>query len=225
MQLNNLDVILIILTLLSMVISLVRGLVKEVLSIIGWVLASIFIFYLLPYLTPLVKHYVASSTTAMFVAALVLLIIFYIMWFFATFKMLKTLRKSKLSGLDRGLGLVFGALRAFLLVILFHILLSTMLPEDAKNPFFADSKYFAVAGDFSEPIKNLIPQETLEKLSEKAKVKRASDKEDSASLFEKLAEPRIKKISEEPQNNEEEGYDKAETKSLDRLIETEVEEP
>ena len=59
-QLNNLDVILIILTLLSMAISLARGLVKEVLSIIGWTMAAIFIFYLLPYLTPLTKNYVAA---------------------------------------------------------------------------------------------------------------------------------------------------------------------
>ena len=42
-QLNNLDVVLIILTLLSMLISWSRGLVKEVLSIIGWILVSIFI--------------------------------------------------------------------------------------------------------------------------------------------------------------------------------------
>ena len=56
-QLNNLDVILIVFTILSMVISLTRGLVKEVLSIIGWVLVSIFIFYLLPHLTPFVKDF------------------------------------------------------------------------------------------------------------------------------------------------------------------------
>ena len=222
-QLNNLDVILIILTILSMVISLARGLVKEVLSIIGWILVSIFIFYLLPYLTPLTKNYVESAMTATFVAALILLVVFYVLWFLATFKMLKKLRKSKLSGLDRGLGLIFGALRAFLLVVLFHILLTTLLPNEADAPFFVKSKYFEIAGDFSEPIKSLIPQETLEGIKEKSKVRSSKDKNSSKELFEKLAEPKIKQPAEKEQKNEPQGYDNTETKSLDRLIETEVE--
>lgn len=222
-QLNNLDVILIILTLLSMAISLGRGLVKEVLSIIGWVLAAAFIFYLLPYLAPFMKKFVASPMMASFVSALILLVLFYGLWFLATFKLLKKLRKSKMSGLDRGLGLIFGALRVFLLVILFHILLQSFLPEEAKKPFFADSGYYRLAGDFAEPIKNLMPKETIEKIKQKAEAQNLMGKETSEDLFKKLAEPRLEKTAGDVQKDEAQGYDKSETKSLDRLIENAAE--
>ena len=244
-QLNNLDVILIILTLLSMIVSWSRGLVKEVLSIIGWILASVFIFYLLPYFTPFVKTYVAGSLMASFVGALILLIVFYILWFLATFKLLKTLRKSKLNSVDRTLGVFFGALRIFLLVILFNILLDAMLPEINQKPIFEQSHYYQAASAFSEPIKNMIPKETIEKIKEKSKIKSKKQTDNSDELFEKLSKPQTKKIekgkdekkSEDKQKEKDEktpkadekskestqGYSGAEIQSLDRLIETTVE--
>ncbi len=222
-QLNNLDVILIILTLLSMAISLGRGLVKEVLSIIGWILAALFIFYLLPYLTPLTKNYVASSMMASFVSALILLVVFYIAWFLLTFKFIKSLRKSKLSTLDRVLGLIFGALRAFLLVVLFHVLLQSMLPDEEKNSFFTESRYYQTAASFAEPIKNLIPKETLEKIKQKSEGTRANIQKNPDELFKKLAEPQVEKVGAQKQEKEPEGYNKSETKSLDRLIENTAE--
>lgn len=223
-QLNNLDVILIIVTLLSMVIAFARGLVKEVLSVIGWVLSAIFIFYLLPYLTPMIKNYVESPMMATFVSALVLLVLFYILWFLATFKMLKKLRKSKLSGLDRGLGLIFGFLRAFLLVVLFEILLETLVPTEIKNPIFADSRYFKTASTFAEPLKTLIPEETLNQLKEKSSARSSQLKEDPEALFKELAEPKTKKVNKEEDAPQEEGYDKQEIQSLDRLVENTAEE-
>ena len=223
-QLNNLDVILIIVTILSMLIAFARGLIKEVLSIIGWVLSAIFIFYLLPYLTPLIKNYVASSMMASFVSALILLVVFYIIWFLLTFKMLKKLRKSKLSGLDRGLGLIFGFLRAFLLVILFEILMETLVPTELKNPIFADSRYFKSASTFAEPLKTLIPEETLNQLKEKSSAKKSKLKENPEALFKELAEPKIKKADENKTEEKQEGYNKQEIQSLDRLVENTAED-
>lgn len=222
-QLNNLDVVLIILTLLSMLISWSRGLVKEVLSIIGWILVSIFIFYLLPYLTPLMKNYVASSMMASFVSALILLVVFYILWFLLTFKMLKSLRKSKLSSLDRGLGIIFGALRAFLLVVLFSILLNTMLPDAAENAFFADSHYFKTASTFAEPLESLIPEETLKEIKAKSTGTSAKIKDNPEELFKQLAEPKTAKIETPKEEPKAEGYDKQEIQNLDRLIENTAE--
>ena len=222
-QLNNLDVILIIVTIVSMLIAFSRGLIKEVLSIIGWIISAIFIFYLLPYLTPLMKNYVASPMMASFVSALILLVVSYILWFLLTFKLLKKLRKSKLSGLDRGLGLIFGFLRAFLLVILFDILMETLVPTELKNPIFADSRYFKAASTFAEPIKTLIPEETLNQLKEKSSVRTSKLKENPEALFKELAEPKIKNADKAEQPAQQEGYDKQEIQSLDRLIENTAE--
>lgn len=235
-QLNNLDVILIILTLLSMLVSWSRGLVKEVLSIIGWILASVFVFYLLPYFTPFIKTYIAGSLMTVFVSVLILLTVFYILWFLTTFKLLKTLRKSKLSSLDRTLGVLFGALRIFLLVILFNLFLEAMLPEMSKNEIFEQSRYYQFASEFSEPIQKMIPEKTIEKLKEKSKETNEKLKENPDELFKKLVEPQTKKIEKEDnkdtkkedknkdsEKEEFEGYNGAEIQSLDRLIETTIE--
>lgn len=53
---NNVDVIILIIVGISALIALNRGLVKEVLSIIGWVLATVSIIYLLPVLNPSSKN-------------------------------------------------------------------------------------------------------------------------------------------------------------------------
>lgn len=250
--LNNLDVIILIITAISALIALCRGFVKEVLSIVGWVLAAIAVFYLLPVLTPLAQKYIASTMMASIVTALLILIIFYVVWLLSTDKMIGKVRTSKLSALDRMLGLLFGVLRACLLVILFNILMTWMLPEESESEFFADSRYFTYAGEFADPLKELIPQSTIDLIRDKSaevglgskpeedeteEKDSSTDKEEITEeekekaeideLFEKLAQPKIEKIetnkAEEDDKEEFVGYKEEETDNLDRLIETTVE--
>ena len=159
-SLNNLDVVILVITAISALIALYRGLVKEVLSIIGWILASILIFYLLPILTPVAKNYIENTIMASIVTTLVILIVFYIIWLFSTDALIGKVRSSKLSKLDRMLGLLFGVIRACLIVILFNILISWVLPEEVDDGIFKESKYFTLAGEFAKPIELLIPDET-----------------------------------------------------------------
>ena len=127
-QLNNLDIIILFVIGISALIALSRGLVKEVLSIIGWVLGTIAVIYILPVLTPFAKSYIETGWLAGVVTALFILILFLIVWILFTGKIVGSIRRSKLSGLDRMLGLFFGIARACLLVILFYILISWMIP-------------------------------------------------------------------------------------------------
>ena len=97
-----------------------------------------------------------------------------------------------------------------------------MLVDEAKKPFFAESRYFTLAGDFSEPLKKLIPEETLNQIKEKSTGKASKLTENPEALFKELAEPKTAKIKTE--NNEQaEGYDKQEIQSLDRLVENTAE--
>lgn len=234
--LNNLDVVILIITAISAFIALCRGLVKEVLSIVGWILASISVIYLLPILTPFAKNYIASSIMASIVTSLAILIVFYIIWLFGTDALIGKVRSSKLSKLDRVLGLLFGVVRACLLVILFNILVSWVLPEETNEGMFKESRYFTLAGEFAKPIEALIPEETKDLI----KIKKDDDKDTKKKdkkivkedvkekekqkaineLFEKLASPKIEKaISEESF----EGYKENLTDNLDRLIDATIE--
>ncbi len=244
---NNIDIIILILVGLSALIALSRGLVKEVLSIIGWVLATISIIYLLPIFEPVIDEYLISGWMASIVGAIIILIVFMLIWYFATNGLIKDIRKSRLSTADRVLGLFFGIARAFLLVILFYIMIGWIMPPKTQPKVLQDSKYFQLAGTFAKPIEDLIPEETLSEIRERAKNWSEQDKlkkedkkdnkdkknrskpgDEAAELFEKLARPQIKKAIEEAKNgqeneNKDEGYNNNERENLDRLIENTIE--
>lgn len=230
-QLNNLDVIILIIVGISALIALSRGLVKEVLSIIGWVLGTAAIIYMLPILTPIASLYIKSGLMAGVVTSIFILISFLIFWILLTSKVVGKVRSSKLSNLDRMLGLFFGIVRAALLVVLFNILINWMIPKDKQAEVLKESKYFNIAESFAKPIEDLIPESTLNLIKDKAKQsqiveeneeRKLEKQRENDELFEKLAQPQIKKVKKEIVEKVKEnfdGYKETERDNLDRLIE------
>lgn len=237
MQLNNLDVIILIVIFISALIALNRGLIKEVLSIIGWFLGIASVVYVLPIINPLAQKFIASETMAGVASSVFILVVFFIFWILLTSNLISKIRSSKLSSMDRVLGLFFGVIRAFLLVILFYIMVSWIMPISEQPEIFKQSKYFQLAGTFAEPIEKLIPQDTLKSINQKtSKVmedgKKLSNEEDKEkvseekpipseidNLFEKLSQPQIEKKSSEEGKSENKSYNQSEKQNLERLIE------
>ena len=247
-QLNNMDIAILVIVGISALIALGRGLVKEVLSIVGWVLAGAAVIYLLPVLNPFTLKYIESGWMAGIATAALILIVFMIVWIYATAGVVGKIRTSKLSGLDRLLGLFFGIVRAFLLIVLMYILISWMMPVKSQPDLLKKSKYFQIAGNFAEPIEKLIPKDTLDAIKEKtsevgltgddddepaaeqkpAEAEKDKDKSDVDALFEKLAQPQIEKMREDRKKLQKikedfEGYNAYERDNLNRLIENTVE--
>lgn len=236
---NNLDLCILIIVAISALIALNRGLVKEVLSIIGWVLSVVVIVFMLPIVQPLVQVYVKDDTMAMVASSIGIFLVFFIIWLMLTSAIVDKIRSSKLSSLDRMLGLFFGVVRACILVILFNIMVGWIIPAEDQPEMFKDSKYFQLAGSFAEPIEKLIPkdkfiteEEKSDKKDEKKNKKDKEDKKDSAisedmdKLFDKLVQPKVEKKSDKDKDSKEKssaGYNKTEQNSLDRLIEMNVE--
>ena len=247
-DMNNLDVIILIIVGISALIAYSRGLIKEVLSIVGWILGCIAVIYLLPILNPITMEYVKNGTFAGVLTAVAILILFLVCWVLFTAKIVGKVRTSKLGGLDRMLGLFFGIARACLLIILCYILIGWVVPPEKQSPILQESKYYTLAGTFADPIENLIPEETLEKIKnssflstpkkekaseektiEENKVKekahkiekeKEQEKTEQEELFNKLTQPKIKKKNPTQKAKENfDGYKKNERADLDRLIE------
>ncbi|MBE6443993.1 MAG: CvpA family protein [Alphaproteobacteria bacterium] len=228
-ELNNLDIIILFVIAISSLIALNRGLIKEVLSIVGWVLATMSIIYLLPICLPFTKKFVSSGIVAGILTALCIFILFFIIWIYSTSAVIGKIRTSKLNGLDRLLGLFFGIMRAFLLVVLFNIMVNWIIPEDKQSEILTESKYFKLAGSFAKPIEDLIPEETIKLIKERTTNIDNGDKElseekndETIELFEKLAQPKIKKTIQKSGEKEEniQGYKESERENLNRLIDT-----
>lgn len=222
-NLNNLDIIILAIVVISALIALNRGLMKEVLSIVGWVLVTFLIIWLLPLCMPIAQQFISSNWVAGIVTALIIFIVFSIIWIYSTSGLTTKIRSSKLNGLDRMLGLFFGVMRAFLLIILFNIMVNWIIPPANQTEILTESRYFQLAGKFAKPVEELIPQETLEMIKSKSqelspKEKEEAKEQDALALFEKLAQPQIKKTTKK--TDETEGYKNSERDSLDRLIDS-----
>lgn len=247
-QLNNLDVVFLVIVGVSALVAIARGVTKELLSIIGWVLAGVSVYYLLPVVDPIMKKYIASEVLSGLVSGMVILIMFCIFWVLAADKISTQIRFSKLSSLDRILGFIFGIFRGVVIVVLLQIMISSLIPEESQKGVFAESRYFKLAGDAAGPIKGLIPEkwfddlkakgETLglvaAKTDEKVDEEKAKDEEpSSAENLNKAADAAsdvLKKSGEELFNKlvqpkvegeaeaKEDGYKKDETSDLDKLM-------
>lgn len=206
---NSLDIAILIIVAISALIALSRGLIKEVLSIIGWVLAIIAVIYLMPILTPFAEKYIDNDSAAAVATASGIVILFFIIWIILTSKIIGSIRKSKLSGLDRVLGLFFGIFRACLLVILVYILINWMVPKENQAKVMQESKYFNIAGSFAKPIEDLIPESTLAKIRDKTRAVSGVEEDENEKveydeksktdidvLFEMLAQPKVAKKKE-----------------------------
>lgn len=229
---NNLDIFILIIVLISGLIALNRGLIKEVLSIIGWMLSVVAIVTLLPIVQPLVQNFAQGDTFSLVVSAILILIVFFIIWIIITSQIIDKIRSSKLSAIDRILGLFFGIVRAWILIILFNILVGWVITPDEQPQVMKESKYFQMAGDFAEPVEKLLPKDLIEgaqKENEKKSEEKEHEKvlsEDMDKLFDKLVQPKVeskKNKDSVSKNKKNEGYNKSEQKSLDRLIEMTVE--
>lgn len=119
---------------LSAIIAFFRGLVREVLSLAAWAGAAVAAFLARPHVRPLVSEWIpepwvadAVGTGTVFLIALIILKII-------TNMVADRVQDSALGGLDRVLGLAFGAVRGALLLVLAYILAGMLVPETNTWP-------------------------------------------------------------------------------------------
>lgn len=181
-QLNNIDVIILIGFAISMLVAFIRGFVKEVLSILGLVLFIITSIYMIPLMEPLMNKYIANAMMAKFVVFLIILAVFYAFWIIGTDKLIVKIRTSTLSFMDRLFGLLFGFLRAVLILGFCFLVVKIILPEELKNGSLKEAKYFMMAEGCSNLIEKLLPEDfvkdTMKSVEDLNKAEKKPQKEE-----------------------------------------------
>ncbi|MBR5598699.1 MAG: CvpA family protein [Alphaproteobacteria bacterium] len=246
-KLSNIDVIISLIFLLSMILAFIRGFVKEILSIVGLGLFVFLTINIFPNVTDWLKDFIKSEIMAKFVAFLLILAVFYAFWIVGTDKLISCIRASTLGFMDRLFGIVFGFLRAVIILGFSFLLTKIMIPELLKDKDLKESRYFTLAKTCSTIIEDALPEESIEKAlksvedmnkvdnkkkedkDEKIKevikeMPNKSDQEKMDKMFELLVKPELKKITQNSNNNEnsvdeKKGYNQNDTSSLDKLIE------
>jgi membrane protein required for colicin V production len=199
--LTDFDLIIVILTLLSMIIGLIRGFSREILSITSWIGAILLSLHLRPFVLPLVKKYLTNS---FFAEPITIFIIFFFCFAVLTkiSQMIsKTIKSSVIGILDRLMGLGFGVIRASVLFGASYMIYSTISPDTVihEKDFLEKSKTLPVIKTSVTLIQILLPQDLIQ----------ATQKEIEGWIDEKVTHPEKKQSATEswPQDQKETAKD------------------
>jgi len=157
------DLIIIAVVVVSALISLVRGFVKESISLASWVLAG---FIALRYFTPLselLEPYIESPTIRTGSGFAILFVCSLIVGAIINFMASQLVTKTGLSGTDKSLGVVFGAARGILIVIIL-VLLAGLTPMPSES-WWKESTMIEYFASMASWIKDILPDDIAGKFS------------------------------------------------------------
>ncbi len=189
------------------------GFVRVILALLGWVGAAFTTLYAFNFVQPFAQKWIAVGFLADSAAALSIFLVTLIVLTIVSHAIGQRIRDSRLSALDRSVGLVFGLGFGAILVSLTYLCLAWAIdiPTDtAKQPsWIKESKFRPVVQWGSYKLQMMAPASWIVKTK-----MNGGEPEQSLRRFEKLIEPETKS-STSPQRQ---GYSSKERKEMDRLI-------
>ncbi len=141
---------------------MVRGFVREVLSVASWIIAAGAAYFLYKPLVPLVSPYIESDTVAKVIAAAVVFVIAVIVASYVTTKISDFVIDSRVGAVDRIFGLLFGAARGVLLLVIALAFFDWLV---SKPPaWVADSKSAPALTALGSRLMDALPDDAETKL-------------------------------------------------------------
>ncbi len=159
------DGIVAVVVVLSAILAYSRGFVREALAIGGWIVAAIVAFIFAPNVEPLIKEiplvsdFLAGSCelamilafAAVFAGALILVSLLAPLFSSAV-------KNSAVSGIDQGLGFLFGVARGLLLVIVALVVYDRVILSD-PIPMVDESRTAKLFAEVQDRVNDAIPEE------------------------------------------------------------------
>jgi membrane protein required for colicin V production len=119
--LNNLDLIVIGIIVLSGLLALMRGFTREIFSLLAWAGAYFAAVRLYPLVTPWMHHYVKNDKGAEWAAMAAVFVVAFILLMVAGTLVATLIKGRALTIIDRSLGFLFGLVRGALVVSLIYL--------------------------------------------------------------------------------------------------------
>ena len=163
-NMNVVDLAAIAIILVSTILAYFRGLSREILAIVSWVIAALMGFIIAPYLDPFINKIPIIKEILMDSCELSIMIS-YIVGFLLSLIFLSLLipiltniiHQSNLNGLDKLLGLCFGASRGLLIIIVLTIVYDLFFIDNKNLPQVESSQTNRLSAEIKNEVKELIP--------------------------------------------------------------------
>jgi membrane protein required for colicin V production len=131
---NLVDLLVLAIVGISALLGLSRGLVRELLGLGSWVVAGLGAYRFGPAARPMLEQAIGNPDIADPAAYAIVFVLLLVVLSLLSNLIGRAVELSALGGLDRSLGLVFGVLRAAVVLILAYIPLSNIFPPDRWPP-------------------------------------------------------------------------------------------
>ena len=214
---NPIDIIIIILTIISMIYGYARGLIKEILSILSILISVYMSINLYPNISLFIKEYIEMAVLADSISfALMFLFLYSLINIFSNF-IISSITNTPIRILDKNFGIFFGFFRALLILSLFNILLYLTLWKKNIPEWLNNSKSMILIDYTSDKLIKILPSRSLKSIEQLFNisldngVKKFINKE---KQIDKYNEPVINLRKD----NNQKGYSESDNDSLDKLF-------
>ena len=162
MNIPWIDIAIIALFLISILIGIYRGFVKETLSVASWGLAAFVAFRFGEQASVYIKPYVTQEPLGLAIAYVGVFLISLIVFSVVSHIISQVFASSGMTGIDRSIGSIFGALRAAAIIVVL-ILVGRFMAMDSQQ-WWIDSQFIPYFEPLVEWVKSYLPADILAKI-------------------------------------------------------------
>ena len=214
---NQIDILIIILTIISMIYGYSRGLIKEILSILSLLISVYISINVYPNISLFIKEYIEMAVLADSISfALMFLFLYSLINIFSNF-IVSSITNTPIRILDKNFGILFGFFRALLILSLLNILLYLTLWKKNIPEWLNNSKSMILINYTSDKLIQILPSRSLESIEQLFNIsldngiKKFINKK---KQLDKYNEPVINLKKDSNQK----GYSESDNDSLDKLF-------
>ena len=215
-NLNNADILVLLFTLASMLYGYVRGLFKETLSIVSLFISGYFSLEMYPIISVFLKKYIEMHIIADGVSLAILFVLIYSVVKIIINLGAKQIKNSSLEVIDKNFGILFGLIRAFVILSLIYVIFIWTIWKDGSPIWVKEAQTTKIINSTSNMLLAFVPEKTIIKLQSIFGIKNipnlTNNTEDKQNIN-KYVEPLLDK-----KNKSSEGYSPNDNESLDQLF-------
>jgi membrane protein required for colicin V production len=142
----------------SGIVGFARGATREITTVIAFVLAAVAAIFGLRFTGPLARHFIATPWMATTAAILILFLVVYVILRLIAGRLSTGVRRTALSGFDRGLGFVIGLVRGVVVVGVVALLINAATPPERMPAWYTRAKVYPLANAAGGTLRAFAPK-------------------------------------------------------------------